>query len=264
MLLKLHKKLLSSIIILAVCIAENIASKQIRHPKHMKKAGTIILFNGTSSAGKTTLIKALHAMYDNFEIASLDEYTKTHQFNGFADLRYHRFYDMINSKAAAGKNILIDTVLYHKNYKKYDGMLKKHGVRFIKILVYCPIDCLLAHIQQRNQSGNPMEHRTINQAFRAFLALYTMQTYKNNACIDTIHSQNVCIALKKSMQMVNNWSEKQKKRQKKINKKMAHQYNVDTPHTIFLTPAHPWHLVVNTSLQSVETIAQQIATCIQK
>jgi chloramphenicol 3-O-phosphotransferase len=264
MLHKLEKKLLSRIIILAVCIAENIASKNIPDKKNIKKAGTIILFNGTSSAGKTTLIKALHQMYDNFDIASLDEYTKTHQFNGFADLRYHHFYEMINSKAAAGKNILVDTVLYHKNYKKYDGMLKKHGVRFIKILVYCPIDCLLAHIQQRNQSGNPMEHRTINQAFRAFLALYTMQTHKNKNCIDTMHSQDVCNALQQSMHVIARWSEKQKKRQKKINKKMARHYHLDTPHTIFLTPAHPWHLVVNTSLQSVETIAQQLAQWIQK
>lgn len=258
---KIGKIFLLHVILIAT---HNITSKPTDHAKKIKKTGTIIVCNGTSSAGKTTLIKALHAMYDNFEIASLDEYTKTHQFNGFTDLRYHHFYDMINSKAAAGKNILVDTVLYHKNYKKYDAMLKNHGVRLIKILVYCPLDCLIVHVQKRNQNGNPMEHRTINQAFRAFLALYTIQTHKNKNCIDTMHSQDVCNALKQSMHVIAKWSNKQKKRQKKINKKMAHHYHLDTPHTIFLAPAHPWDLVVNTSLQSTEIIAELIAKCIQK
>jgi predicted AAA+ superfamily ATPase len=246
-----------------ITISTNIPSSH-KPSRHKKKPGTIILLNGTSSAGKSTLIKALHELYPDFQVASIDEYTKTHQFNGFANLRYNSFYTMIYNQATAGKNILVDTVLYHTRYKKYDAMLQSPRVQLIKILVYCPVDCLIAHVQQRNKSGNSMEHRTINQAFRAFLGLYTMQTKQHNLVIDTIHSDKMKAALQKSLNVIANWSDKNKKRQRATNKKMVHQFNLDTPHQIFITPSHHWDLIVNTSLNSPEEIAHKISEFIEK
>jgi predicted kinase len=244
---------------------QSIGHKKSNVPsKRNQQAGLIVLLNGTSSAGKSTIVKALQQLDLDFQVASIDEYTKTHQFNGFANLRYNSFYKMICNQAIAGQNMLVDTVLYHTRYKKYDAMLQAPGVRLIKILVYCPIDALIAHVQQRNKSGSVMEHRTINQAFRAFLGLYTMQTKRQSLIIDTLHSDQMKNALKRSLQVIARWSDKNKKRQRATNKKMVHQFDLDTPHQILLAPCHQWDLIVNTFVDSPEEIAHKILEFIEK
>ena len=228
------------------------------HKKLHKKPGMIILCNGTSSAGKSTLVKALHEMHDDFEVAGIDAYARTHQCNGFANLRYNGFYKMIHKKALAGKNMLVDTVLYHNRYKKYDAMLQAQGVKLIKVLVYCPVDCLVDHVRKRNLSGDAMEHRTVSQAFRAFLALYTMHKKRKTQIIDTMHSSDMKAAVQKSLDVIARWSNKSKKRQHATNKKMVHQFNLETPHQILIAPCHQWDLIVNTSIDSPHDIAHKI------
>lgn len=238
----------------------------IGHKKSSKNSNPylIVLLNGTSSAGKSTIVKALQLLDPEFQVASIDEYTKTHQFNGFTNLRYNSFYKMICNQAKDGHKMLVDTVLYHTRYKKYDAMLQAPGVQLIKILVYCPIDALIAHVQQRNKSGSVMEHRSINQAFRAFLGLYTMQRKKQSLVIDTLHSNQMKAVLQKSLQVIARWSDKNKKRQRATNKKMVHQFDLDTPHQILLAPSHDWDLIVNTFVDSPEVIAHKILKFIEK
>lgn len=257
------KKVIFTLMIFAAMLPDLAArshKKSKSRSKEKSKPGMIILCNGTSSAGKSTLVKALHELYeDDFEIAGIDAYAQTHQFNGFANLRYHRFYKMIHKKALAGQNMLVDTVLYHNRYKKYDAMLCADGIQLIKILVYCPVDCLVDHVRKRNLNGNAMEHRTVSQAFRAFLALYTMHKKGKTQIIDTMHSSEMKAAVEQSLDVIARWSEKSKKRQHITNKKMVHKFDLDTPHQIFITPAHRWDLIVNTGINSPYEIAQQIA-----
>ena len=61
------------------------------HSQKSNKPGMIILLNGTSSAGKTTLSQALHAIYENYEVAHIDNYTRRHNHGSFKT-KSHGFY----------------------------------------------------------------------------------------------------------------------------------------------------------------------------
>ena len=260
--MKFLKKIASISLVLLLTLpalqADNY-KKKIHQPTKSIEPGKIILLNGTSSAGKTTLIKALHELYTNFEIASIDEYTKTHQCCGFVTMQHHGFYKMIHQKACAGTTMLVDTVLYHTRYEKYDAMLQAQGIELIKILVYCPINYLVAHVQKRNLDASAMEHRSFNQAFRAFLGLYTMKTKKYQTLIDTMHSTNIKAALQKTIIAIAKWSEKNKKRQHATNAKIARTFNLKKSHKIALAPKHHWDLIVTTGINPIENIASTIS-----
>ena len=75
------------------------------HSQKSNKPGMIILLNGTSSAGKTTLSQALHAIYENYEVAHIDNYTRRHNHGSFKT-KSHGFYTEIKDVALAGQNIL--------------------------------------------------------------------------------------------------------------------------------------------------------------
>ena len=233
------------------------------HESKKLPAQTIILLNGTSSAGKTTLIKELGTIFNNALVASIDEYTATHQFNSFFNSRYKNFYAMIHQKATLGYPMLVDTVLYQDLYDHYDAILQKNGVRLLKILVYCPLTTLIEHVQTRNSSGKSLEHRTFNQAFKAFLGLYTMQKTKHQI-IDNLHSSAMQSAVQTSTKIVKTWSKKNQKRLRKTNKKIMQKFVKNRQHAIALRPTHHWDLVVNTSLDTPENIAAQIAEFIEK
>ncbi len=225
------------------------------------KPGTIILLNGTSSAGKTTLVKELHKIYDTFEVAHIDEYTRTHQCCIFGQ-NYDGFYKEIHETALAGQNILVDTIFYHKKYAAYDALLKKER-KLIKILVYCPLDCLLAHVQKRNRSGDSLEYRNVNKAFYAYCCLYKIANSKKDIVIDTMHSAQVKAVLEQALDLISHWSANRIKLQQKTHKKIIKQFKLNMTDNNAITPKHAWDLIVNTAIDTPENIARTIAQFIE-
>lgn len=231
------------------------------HNQSPSQPGLIILLNGTSSAGKTTLMKALHDIYDTFHVASIDTYSRNHT-HGLWGKVYYDFYKDIKKQAKLGTNILVDTVLYHEKYSAYDTILTG-SVKLIKILVYCPLDRLIDNVQQRNQNLDQFEHRTLHTAFTAFLSLYTIQQNQDSILIDTLTSSDVKAHLERALALIAHWPNKQIKRQHKINNKITRKFHLKRMHTIPLTTQHDWDLIVNTSLATPESLARNIADFIQ-
>ena len=232
------------------------------------KPGIIILMNGTSSAGKTTLLQALNAIYDTYEAAHIDTYTRKHT-HGSWKTKCCGFYKEINETALTGKNVLVDTVLYHDNYEKYEDLLtsndrnKNQPIKLIKILVYCSIDSIIDHVCKRNQLPNSLDHRTVHKAFIGFLSLYTIKNATHKTVIDTIDSIQTKIALQKALGTIHPQAHKYLKRQNKMNQKLIHQFNLNKAGKIMISPQHSWDLIVNTSNKTPEEVAQQIADFIE-
>lgn len=227
-----------------------------------QKPSYVILLNGTSSAGKSTLVDALHDFYPDFFVAKVDDYTRSH-YCVFKSTRYLNFYKFIKEKIISGKNILVDTVLYHKKQAKYDALLTAGSTKLIKILVYCPLDCLVAHVQKRNLSGNALEHRSVNQSFRAFLSLYTMSLTNGTKVIDKLHSSAMKNALTLAMESIAKTAEKRRSHQEKTNKKVFNQFDLEKSRTISISPKHQWDFIVNTSVDSPHVIAQRIVDFVE-
>ena len=235
--------------------------------------GIIILLNGTSSAGKTTIAQAFSTIHDTFEVASIDTYTRSHQYGSWKT-KCNRFYKEVREKALTGCNVIVDTVLYHNNYQAYDALLKYDAdhysddkqaqpIQLIKILVYCPLDALVAHVQQRNNSGNSLEKRTVHKACIAFLTLYTIKNSTHNSVIDTIDSVATQVALQSALKTIHRASHKHLKRQHRMNRKIIRRFHLKASDKIAITPKHPWDLIVNSAINTPEEIAKQIANFIK-
>src|SRR5688572_24442946 len=94
--------------------------------------GIIVLFNGTSSAGKSSLAEAMvQQSKTKYEVISFDDfrasYTKKQQLEGWGFRQYNEvmtaLYHHVKTEADAGKNIIIDTVEFDRNYDAYCRIL---------------------------------------------------------------------------------------------------------------------------------------------
>ena len=258
---------LSTIFIVSLCLQILCSSYTIAQEEHCDiheaiekisnvAPGTIILLNGTSSAGKSTLIYELQkAHYPSFHMARIDDFMKTPKgYN--KKTRYHNFYTHIKKIALSGKSVLVDTVSYQQNYEKYDAILQPCKV--IKVLVYCPLDTLIMHVQQRNDSGDLREKRSINQAFWQYLTLYTMQQSSKDIIIDHTTTNQIKDSLEKAEALTKHLPSKRIRQQRKTNNGLAKEFQTKTSRSMAITPKHRWDFIVNTSIDSPENIAQKI------
>ena len=214
--------------------------------------GTIILLNGTSSAGKSTLIYELQKNYPSFYIARIDDFIKTPKGCN-KKTRYHNFYTHIKKIALSGQSVLVDTVSYQLDYEKYDAILKPCKV--IKVLVYCPLDALIMHVQQRNKSGALGEKRNLNQAFWQYLTLYTMQHSSSDIVIDRTSTDQITLTDRLP------W--KRARQQRKTNHGLAKEFQTKSSGQLNITPKHRWDFIVNTSIDAPEIVAQKVVDFVE-
>ena len=213
--------------------------------------GIVILLNGTSSAGKSTLVKELQKIYNHtLYVASIDDFMMTRE-GCHPKTRYPNFYNHIKEMALSGKNVLVDTVQYQREYERYDEILKPCNV--IKILVYCPLSALIMHVQKRNQLQDPRERRTIGAAFEQFLTLYKTKSSKKDIIIDQITTSKIKEALMKAQIMSKNLPWRKYRKQNKINRNFTKVFNLETSsYTIGLTTRQKWNFVINTGIDLPE------------
>ena len=164
----------------------------------------------------------------------------------------------------SGKVIVIDTVCYEAEYEKYNAIL---GSQLIKILVYCPLNIIIEHVEKRNNSGDALERRSIYQACKQFLSLYSVQNSSKDIVIDHIDSAQILYVLDKVKEETDRWSQEKKdgdetdyqKKYNKINQKFEEKFHVSEVDKMSLTQIYPWDFIVNTGIDSSVIIAQQIA-----
>ena len=159
--------------------------------------------------------------------------------------------------------MLVDTVLYHRSYKKYDAILQSDNMRLIKILIYCPLQALIAHVVARNCSASALDHRSINQAFAAFHELYQPRTCTNHRKqsppqLDSTTPEQVRTLTHHALAITPAGS-KAHQRLKKTNGKLMQQFRGQKKSgAIAIVPQHPWDLIINSNLASPEELAKQI------
>src|SRR3990167_4838001 len=109
-------------------------------------------------------------------------------------------YGKVKNLALAGKNVFVDTVEFDQNYEIYSEILGHNKV--VKILVYCPLDVIIEHVEKRNLSSDQQEHRLLNQAFTQFAQIYKLQDSDNEMVVDRISSARIKMALDKAKEEV--------------------------------------------------------------
>jgi len=174
----------------------------------LSKSPLVIILNGTSSAGKSSITKQMLAMLGkNWEAISIDDYItdeffrrypqallsnanvegiclKIFQSSGVGNFLMNgnvlaAMADYVHHCCSEGKNIIVDVVLYEKNYTSFLNALRDCNVRHC--IVYCPLPELVRRVSVRNERASckdatileKMERRDLARAVRRFGTLYT-------------------------------------------------------------------------------------------
>lgn len=224
----------------------------------------IVLLNGTSSAGKSSIIRELQKQSENgFFIANLDQFEKEYEKDNFDDF-FDDFYKHVKNLSLIHPKILVDTVQYELGYEKYDEIL---GKQVVKILVYCPLSDILKRVKKRNQSGDEGELRSVVQAFKQFFNLYKMKKELCEEVIDIIHTSTIKNVLREIKREYDEFDIKypesihvRAEKYNKLVKRSADQFHYNQKRKISLaTKQNCWDLVINSGINSPELSARKIA-----
>lgn len=179
---------------------------------HLPSFGRIILLNGTSSAGKSSVVSEFVRLNPDYKALSIDTFklelftsealklkiikrpeelkyveqigdfiklqpavrrTELYaHFNQIIDHITELFYDHIVSYARINQNIIIDDVII-LNSELQNVFTKLEPYDVTMILAYCPFNTLPARVTKRNKTGNKAEYRTLDSVLSQFSYIYT-------------------------------------------------------------------------------------------
>lgn len=253
----------------------------------MKTAlGKIILLNGTSSAGKSSIARYLQALLDtSSSIMNIDDYmrneltTKATELDialssgkwrtWWEDLQLIlkqlppkekeayfnscliRFYEHIKQQVTEGKTVIVDMVL-----EDTDDFLEILGhLPRITVLIYAPLTTILKHVTSRNESNRAYEQRALAIALHHFSVLYRPKQSDTDSVVDTIHIEDVknCGEL---LRQEGYWAKE------KINtfvNDFINQFFNNNKEAVSITPVLNYDMVINTGHHSSQACAREIA-----
>ena len=134
---------------------------------------SVVLLNGPSSSGKSTLSRNLQHILPDYEIISIDDFMKIGEDETiYEDDVYDISADMCEAALAhlkSGKGVIIDHVITSQRiYKQLLDYLKEYAI--LRIHVSCPLEVLL---QREIDRGN----RCKGSAEASFQYLYPQEGY---------------------------------------------------------------------------------------
>jgi chloramphenicol 3-O-phosphotransferase len=214
--------------------------------------GRIILFNGTSSAGKSSLAEVVvQESKTKYEVVSFDDFSRSYreklgtgQFKRepYGDMR-QALYRHAKAQADDGRNIIIDTVEFDQGYDKYCEILDCPKV--IKAVVYCPLDDILKRIDRRNSAEGTNGRRPVLLSFQQFLWMYKLQTSTNELVVERTHSSRIRTALNEAGERVG------KSRQfEALYAAYVKAFGIDKEQELVFVPKMKYDLVLNTRAQT--------------
>ncbi|GMU19539.1 MAG: hypothetical protein AMXMBFR12_07310 [Candidatus Babeliales bacterium] len=269
----------------------------------MKKNGSIILLNGTSSSGKSSVLKELekivpHAAFLHVDDYYDDEVIQTAQNLGWKETAYTDpwhfinqyladktgkyyfdtevrqqlftasdfFYSKAKSAMAHGKTVFIDTVLeYPSAYQHvFDYFKDDH---FSMILIYCPMSVILKRVQERNNCGIPSEHRSPFLPFEHFITMYKLRNNLNEPLVDVVSTITLKYALETAIQDViqAGISTAYLPKLQKFKEDFISQFKLEQADTIEITPQYQYLAIFkNDTIDKPKIIAQEIKDIIPK
>lgn len=173
---------------------------------NMNAAGIIVL-NGTSTSGKSTLARALQESYgDVVEIVSIDsfftnnllwrygfsylnpfEWTKTNEEifspKEIKEISKKSHMELCNKAYElyhSGKSVIIDVVVCDQEIRDlYDQLLQETNISWF--LVYCPLGKLIERVVKRNESTDDKEKRSLAQVLHQFSKMYKKNDEESEA-----------------------------------------------------------------------------------
>ncbi len=200
-------------------------------------SGQILLLNGVSSSGKSTIIHEIHKINPDIKILKVDDWfpeilqkkaasfgwqagsdagpwlyicNHAHRTTGqyyfdtqiremFFEGAAIEFYQKAKDIAKNQQNVIIDTVLENdREHKTFDDFFKID--KALKVLIYCPMNVLLERVETRNRLEIAREYRNAFQSFEQFPALYKLQEAKSETIVDIVEADVLEAALEKAIQ----------------------------------------------------------------
>lgn len=259
------------------------------------KMGKVVLINGTSSAGKTTLLNEFHKLNLDYIVLKVDDWfpqrwidlakqlgwdknsnidswdflhnfltKRTGKYYFDVELRKHLFnhtdfYQQAKNLALSGKNVIIDTVLeYEKEYINFSSVFNNYPV--IKILLYCPLHTILERVDQRNKSGDIAEYRTSFQTFNQFKNMYEIKE-NNQQTIDITKSYLMKESLNTSIDdfIASKIPEVYYPKLERFKNKFVNKFKLDLLGEISLSPKYySYDLVLNSGNNNSSKLAHEL------
>jgi len=210
--------------------------------------GNIILLNGTSSAGKSSLSDVMVAeSRARYEVVSFDDfyhaYQAKHQLSRLNSEQHQEFllglYHHARAQSELGRNVIIDTVEFDRAYDRYCGILNCSNV--VKAVVYCPLQDILKRVERRNNSGDPSNRRAVLLCFQQFVEMYKLQSSPGELVVDKTRTGVLRAALEEAGKKANN-----PRNYESLHQQYIRAFGIDREREITIVPRGEYDLVLNT------------------
>ncbi len=235
--------------------------------------GLVIVVDGASSVGKTSVIKQLMPMLDSsYQYVAVDDFvTEVFLEQGKLKLPEEEFFERIMQQGdvmhekvqeliSGGKNVVLETVL--------NGLESEKSVRFIleklknmhvfMVLVHCPLPVLVERIKQRNENAllekMPGEERAMVNAISQFEHHYRPRVTDGEVFLGTLLRTEVLDACESSKGEFGN----NIKRFNQFKRWLLSQLGVKEKPEIVLTTRLKYDSIVNTAENTPQECAQKI------
>lgn len=236
------------------------------------KKGSIIILDGVSSSGKTSLANHLIQLLGNsYQKIALDDYVADiflqkkelnlphKKFIEIIRNRRNNMYHDIMRMVNKGKHVLLDTVLSglegKKDVKIAFEMLQE--VSIVMILVYCPLVLVSERIEERNERSffedKPKEMRSIAATLQ-FCNVYKVVESDEDYCIGTLSKCDVESAYifpdfvpKQDMQVFD-----------MVKKRLIFAFDLCNKDFVRIAPRLQYDYIIDTSKYTPEACAEKI------
>lgn len=222
--------------------------EQIAGVNLLAEPGRIVLFNGTSSAGKSSLAEvAVQDSKTKFEVVSFDDFHRSYrEKHGVTRLNREQWEDFrislyrhAKAQSESGRNIIIDTVEFDVAYDRYCEILNCSNV--VKAIVYCPLDQILKRIDRRNSADDPAGRRPVLLSFQQFLQMYKPQTSAEELVVEKTSTSRIRTALVEAGKKAGN-----PKQYEALYKEYVKAFGIDKDQEITIVPKGKYDLVFDT------------------
>ena len=210
--------------------------------------GVVVLFNGTSSAGKSSLAEAMiKESKTPYEVVSFDgflqSYREKHPRTRLGNTQYRdvmvSMYQHVKEQSKAGTNIIIDTVEFDVDYDRYCAILD--CTKVIKAIVYCPLQHILQRVEKRNSSNDPSNRRPVLLSFQQFVQMYKRQTSPDDLVVEKTTTKAIRLALVEAGAKARN-----PKQYAALYQEFVQAFGIDQDKDIVIVTKGKYDLVLNT------------------
>jgi chloramphenicol 3-O-phosphotransferase len=237
------------------------------------KLGNLILFDGTSCAGKTSICRNIDCHTNvPYHYVALDDFITDvfeeqklrprppREFVAACNERTESMYLHIDSMVNHGSNVLCDTTLTcledTTNTHRWFSII--NNINNTLVLVYCPFDAVVKRLQQRNHHARiehqPRNSRITSVVLRQFIAMFKAQSHKSRLVIDELPRTHI----EKAFELVRDDFADAHQFQS-LRTEIMSKLGLFDHKRVFISPRLFYDYVINTNLYPIEKCAQLIA-----